>query len=115
MRMYTIIVTECHGEIMKNISLGCDGECLVCNYDECIFVDPPEKNKPEGIKQPEYEKPKDVPKCLGHPIYSINYGEDFDCEYGVTWGCEECLCNWDIGGWKDPRTPEKYSENEDEE
>jgi len=52
---------------------------------------------------------------LEHPIYSINYGEDFDCEYGVTWGCEECLCNWDIGGWKDPRTPEKYSENEDEE
>lgn len=51
MRMYTIIVMECHGEIMKNISIG----------------------------------------------------------------CEECLCNWDIGGWKDPRTPEKYSENEDEE
>jgi hypothetical protein len=113
--MYTIIVMECHGEIMCNKPIGCDGECLVCNYDECIFVDPPEENKLEEIKQPEYEKPKDVPKCLGHPIYSINYGEDFDCEYGVTWGCEECLCNWDIGGWKDPRTPEKYSENEDEE
>jgi len=65
MRMYTIIVMECHGEIMCNKPIGCDGECLVCNYDECIFVDPPEENKLEEIKQPEYEKPKDVPKCLG--------------------------------------------------
>ena len=100
---------------MCNKPIGCDGECLVCNYNECIFVDPPEENKPEEIKQLEYEKPKDVPKCLGYHINSVDYGEDFDCEYDVTWGCEECLCNWDIGGWKDPRTPEKYNENEDEE
>ena len=52
---------------------------------------------------------EDIPPCLGYKISSIN-GDDYDCEYGVTWGCEECLCNWDIGGWKDPRTPEKYDE-----
>jgi hypothetical protein len=62
------------------------------------------------IEQIEYEKPRDVPKCLGYHINSVDYGEDFDCRYDVTWGCEECLCNWDIGGWKDPRTPEKYDE-----
>lgn len=52
---------------------------------------------------------EDIPPCLGYKISSIN-GDDYDCEYGVTWFCEECLCNWDIGGWKDPRTPEKYDE-----
>jgi hypothetical protein len=62
-----------------------------------------------------HNKPNDVPKCLVRCINSVDYGEDYDCEYGVTWFCEECLCNWDIGGWKDPRTPEKYSDNEDEE
>jgi hypothetical protein len=40
----------------------------------------------------------------------VENGDDYDCRYDVTWVCEECLCNWDIGGWKDPRTPEKYDE-----
>ena len=56
----------------------------------------------------EYEKPDDVPPCKGYWHNSPYYGEEFDCEYDVFWGCEECLVNWSIGGDKDPRAPEKY-------
>jgi len=88
----------------KNEKTSCDGECLVFKYDECIFVDSPD----DEVIQFEYEKPNDIPTCLGYRTSSPDYGEEFDCEYDVSWVCEECLCNWDIGGYKDPRKPEKY-------
>lgn len=68
----------------------------------------------EEITKFEYKEPKDVPKCKLYTTWA-DYGEEFDCSYDVIWGCEECLCNWDIGGYKDPRTPEKYENSVEDE
>lgn len=59
----------------------------------------------------EYEKSEDVPECKLYYINNPDIGEEYDCGYdGVDWFCEECLCNWAMGGWKDPRYPEKSKE-----
>jgi len=59
----------------------------------------------------EYEKPADIPECGLYSVWT-DYGNEYDCEYEVGWFCEECLCNWDMGGWKDPRCPEKYIDSD---
>lgn len=94
---------------MSNKITSCDGECFVCKNEECIFVGSDDVHD-DAIMKLEYKEPKEVPPCLVYYTNTPDYGEEFDCEYDVTWFCEECLCNWKIGGWKDPRTPEKYDE-----
>jgi hypothetical protein len=55
-------------------------------------------------------KDVDIPPCLGFSTYE----GDYDCKYGVPWECESCLCNYEIGGRMDPRTPEKYESDDDD-
>jgi len=48
---------------------------------------------------------KKIPPCLGYRDY---FGE-FDCEYLSDVICENCICNWEIGGTLDPQTGKKFT------
>jgi len=54
------------------------------------------------ISKEDWDKiPNNVP-CLGEWTYNSD-SHDFDCGYGASFSCEDCLCN---GGKLDPRVDE---------